>query len=329
MGENALLADQHAAGSAREPRGACDQTVHERAFDATGRRRTLDSAASLLVEREGADAWDDPVRPSQSFTRQVMAGPKCHEQKEACVDQIFEKIAAAAPPWLEYQVMCGREMLLSESYLAQPIGEVLRVEHNGEVRAEYNHPIITSPGRGRPRQVDYVLCGASAGELRAGLEVKWVDDSALSKQRIIDDILRLECLKHAPGHNQSAKRYFLVAGSKANLQANFLDLSSNSGSGEGRVPFLPNFLDATSSEWKKIDVQALPTFLQKYFRSFESSYRVQSPKVFRTRLLKDLESGGYRAMLWRVDSGRGQRYTFCATTHWSNVPVPETEADDE
>ena len=206
------------------------------------------------------------------------------------MDAIFEKVAAATPSWLDYQVMCGREMLLSESYLAQPIGEVLRVEHNGEVHAEYNHPIITSPSRGRPRQVDYVLCGANAGNLVAGLEVKWADDSALSKQRIIDDLLRLECLKHAPGHNQSANRYFLVAGAKANLKANFRDLSSNSGG--GRVPFLPNFLDATSSAWKTIDVQALPTFLQKYFKSFESSYRVQSPKVFRTRLLKALEPGG-------------------------------------
>lgn len=243
------------------------------------------------------------------------------------MDEIFEKVTAATAAWLDYQVICGRRMLLGESYLAQPIGEVLRVEHNGDVHAEFNHPIITSPSRGRPRQVDYVLRGPNAGTLVAGLEVKWADDTALSKQRIVDDLLRLECFKHSPAHNQSAHRYFLIAGSKSNIKANFLDLSSNGGG--GRTPFLTHFLDPTSTIWKSVDVQALPAFLRKYFKSFEATYRVQSPKGFRTRLVKDQESTDFRAMLWRVDSGQGQRATFSATALWEDISVPETEDENE
>lgn len=243
------------------------------------------------------------------------------------MDAIFEKVTAATAAWLDYQVICGRKMLLGESYLAQPIAEVLRVEHSGDVHAEFNHPIITSPGRGRRRQVDYVLCGLSAGNLVAGLEVKWADATALSKQRIVDDLLRLECLKHSPNHDQSADRFFLVAGSKANMKANFLELSSNSDG--GRTPFLPCFLDETSNAWKNVDVRALPAFLHKYFKSFEASYRVESPTGFRTRLVKNLESTDFRALLWRVDSGPGQRSTFSPTARWPNVAVPETEDDDE
>jgi len=242
------------------------------------------------------------------------------------MQRIFEKATDATTAWLDYQILCGRRMLLCESYLAQPIGEVLRVEHTGDVHAEFNHPIITSPSRGRPRQVDYVLCGANAGNLVAGLEVKWAADTALSKQRIVDDLLRLECLKHSATHNQSADRYFLVAGSLTNFQGSFLDLMSNSGG--GRSAFLPYFLD-TKPGWKAIDVQSLPTFLRKYFISFEASYRVESPKKLRTRLVKDQSSTGFRAMLWEVDSGSGQRTTFSATTLWSNEVVPEAESDDE
>lgn len=242
------------------------------------------------------------------------------------MDAIFEKVTAATAAWLDYQVICGRQMLLSESYLAQPIGEVLRVEHDGDVHAEFNHPIVTTPSRGRPRQVDYVLLGRNAGRLVAGLEAKWADDTALSKQRIVDDLLRLECLKDSPDYDQSAYRYFFVAGSQLNMAANFLNLSSNSGG--GRTPFLPFFLGRTPNVWLDVDVQNLPAFLRKHFKSFEQSYRVDSPTFFRTRLVKEVSSAGYQAMLWRVDSGRGQRTTFEARTVWADEDVPDTEVDD-
>ncbi len=243
------------------------------------------------------------------------------------LDTIFENVAAAIPSWLEYQVACGREMLLSEGYLAQPVGEVLRFEHPGTVKVEYNHPIITSPGRGRPRQVDYVLTGVQSDVLVAGLEVKWVDASIPSKQRIVDDLLRLECLKHAPGHPQSAGRYFLVAGSKSNINEKFLGLTSNGGG--SRVPFLPCFLDSSDPSWKNIGVQDLPSWLGKYFCSFEDSYGTEIPKVFRTRLVRAAHSDGFSAMLWRVDSGVGQRSTFRAKEYWPAVSVPLVEGDDE
>ena len=111
------------------------------------------------------------------------------------------------------------------------------------------------------------------------------------------------------------------------MKANFLDLSSHSGG--ARTPFLTNFLDAVATTWKTVDVKALPAFLSKCFKSFEASDRVQSPKNFRTRLVKDQESVDFRAMLRRVDSDQEQRSTFNATALWADVAVPETEDDNE
>jgi len=243
------------------------------------------------------------------------------------VEEVFQKLSEALPAWLSYQLMCGRKTLFSESYLAQPIGEVLRLEHNGDVHAEYDHPTIVSPGRGRPRQIDYVLLGEYKGYLSAGLEVKWVGNSPLSKQRLVDDLLRLECLRGGFRQSQSAHRYFLVAGGIAEMTTNFLDLTANSGG--GRAPFVPFFLDCDSLGWKEVEVMDLPKFLRKYVKSFEQSFRVDSPKSFRTRLVADKVVGGFRSMLWRVDSGGGQRTTFNARKQWSDEIVPDTEDEDE
>jgi hypothetical protein len=116
-------------------------------------------------------------------------------------------------------------------------------------------------------------------------------------------------------------------GSKANINEKFLGLTSNGGG--SRVPFLPCFLDSSDPSWKNIGVQDLPSWLGKYFCSFEDGYGTEIPKVFRTRLIRAAHSDGFSAMLWRVDSGVGQRSTFRAKDHWNAVSVPLVEGDDE
>jgi hypothetical protein len=239
------------------------------------------------------------------------------------IEEVFANLPKGIVPWLDYQATCGREMLLSESYLAQPIGELLRLNHGGDVKAEFNHPIITAPARGRRRQVDYALLGKTGKKLVAGLEVKWADDTALSKQRLVDDLLRLECLKASPTSRQSAARFFLVAGRTTHVKTNLVKLQSNVGG--RRAPFLPWFLDASTDKAITVDVTNAPEYIQKYFKSFEASYKVLSPTAFRTRRVADVTRGDFRAILWNVDSGAGQRSTFSATQRWPTISVPEVE----
>src|SRR5436853_344047 len=136
------------------------------------------------------------------------------------MDDLFKNLSWAVVYWLEYQQLCGHGSLFSESYLAQPIGEFLHLWHNGRALAEYNHPVIVRPGRGRRRQIDYVLLGRNTKEIVAALEVKWVGDAPLNKQRLIDDLLRLECIA-------SINRYFLVVGNSEHIQPNLVDLVCN------------------------------------------------------------------------------------------------------
>lgn len=243
------------------------------------------------------------------------------------MDDLFKGVARASVPWLEYQELSGRGMLLGESYLAQPIGEQLRLAHE-KVLAEFNHPIIVSPGRGRPRQVDYVVLGKINDDLVAGLEVKWVGETALPKQRLVDDLLRLECLRARPNSEQSAARYFMVAGRCEHIAANFFGLECNTQS-NGRAPFVPLLLADAANPEMQVDIKELPAFTHKYFKSFEQSYNVESPTRLRTRLMDDVVGPTFRALVWKVDSGVGQRATFKAVDLWSTEAVPPIESDDE
>jgi hypothetical protein len=170
------------------------------------------------------------------------------------------------------------------------------------------------------------LRGRNTDRLVAGLEVKWIGAAPISKQRLVDDLLRLECLKDSPSYRQSAHRFFLVAGSLRNMKSMFLGLQSNSGN--GRVVFLSHLLGTKTDGWHEINVRSVPPFLRKYFISYEQSYRVKVPSLFRTRLIRTVSSTGFQAMLWRVDSGAGRRGTFSATSRWRGESVPETEGDE-
>lgn len=126
-------------------------------------------------------------------------------------DSHMPELARAVVTWMDYQVICGREMLMSESYVAHPVGEYLRYHHNGEVLAEYEHPWIKSPGRGRPRQLDYVVLTKNKGKIDVVIEAKWIrNNGKLNPQAAIDDILRLEALRQGRG-------YFLVPGQETHF----------------------------------------------------------------------------------------------------------------
>jgi len=241
------------------------------------------------------------------------------------LEPLFLGVAKAVVPWLEYQDLSGRSTLLGESYLAQPIGEQLRLGH-ANVVAEYNHPVIVSAKRGRQRQVDYVLLGAVNNALIAGLEVKWVDAASLAKQRLVDDLLRLECLRASPTTVQSAARYFMVVGRRTHIDATFLGSACNTGGGI-RLPFVPALLATPTTPHHGLDIRQVPPHLRAYFKSFEQSYNVPVPTWLRTSLIAEAGTGEFRALMWKIDCGTGRRSTFSAVATWQSVQVPEVEDD--
>lgn len=104
-------------------------------------------------------------------------------------------VAQAVNRWLSYQVICGRSPLLSEAYLGHPVAEYFIHKHSGVFEAEVDHPAFANAPRGRPRQIDYVLRTRHSGAIDVAIECKWIAERPYDKQRILNDILRLECVR--------------------------------------------------------------------------------------------------------------------------------------
>lgn len=235
--------------------------------------------------------------------------------------ELAKQMAAAVQLWLDFQVLCGRSMLLSEAYLAQPIGEFLKNHHSGPIKTEFNHPNIKSPGRGRPRQIDYVLLSRDNEKLVCAIEAKWINSQQTSKQRLIDDIFRLECVRRDDG--QTMDRYFLVAGESEFVKKNFIDLQVNAGSGQSRVKFLESIL-TLDGDGKTIKVKDCHEVWRPYFKSFHKDYNVKSPISFRVSLVEDRVGEKVRVIIWRISSVP-KRNTFSPSELWKDVKVTSLE----
>lgn len=213
------------------------------------------------------------------------------------------RLADAIQSWLDFQILCDRDVLLSEAYLAQPLGEFLVSNHSGGIESEKNHPSVPNPGRGRPRQIDYVLTSKDKGDLVSALEAKWVpEDRQVSRQRILDDVMRLERLRNDSG--RSAYRYFLVAGRSKCFDDNFLDLKYN---GEnGRERFLNKVLPLEKGE-KHVRVDEAGEGLNRFYSSYTEKYssddiKVLPPKSYKSTLITDKTDEKSRMMIWRIKS---------------------------
>ena len=235
-------------------------------------------------------------------------------------------LSRAVRSWLAFQCYCGRGALLSEAYLTQPVGEFLNWSNSGDVRAEWNHPNIPHPERGRPRQIDYVVRTRDSGQLAGAIEVKWVSDQGgVDRQRIVDDLLRLECVRNEPG--PMVWRYFLLAGRDRDIVANFMQLQVNTGVGS-REEFHSYFLDtARSDSDKHVSVFDCPRHMRRFFKSFGDSYKVSLPRSYKTKCVASEEGDGFRVLAWRVSSSR-RRAVFSPIEEWPDETVPDVDDED-
>jgi hypothetical protein len=123
-----------------------------------------------------------------------------------------QDLAKAVVYWLEYERLCGREKLLSEASLKQPIGEFLLSTQDHQLEAETPYPDEMQPGRGRRRSADFCLKRMGGAQAWTDLlEAKWVNGKRDLAQEIFDDLLRLEIVRRP----EQFRRCFLLAGATA------------------------------------------------------------------------------------------------------------------
>lgn len=216
--------------------------------------------------------------------------------------------------WLCFQSLCGRRTLMSEHYLSQPIGEYLLHHHSGPLDSEVDHPNLNPAGRrGRPRQIDFCLFSRETNRLTAAFELKWVGDGAFDKQRVIDDLLRLEALRNV--ESQHVFRYFLVAGETNHFKNNFQKSKANLGAGGGRVDFFLEFLDFSTNNQKTIDVNSLSAPQLEACNEFSSYYQSQCPRRFITERVHATSMNGFTVYIWRIRSVKNR----------TTLPLPTTQ----
>jgi hypothetical protein len=226
-------------------------------------------------------------------------------------DKIYG-LGEALQHWLSFQILCGREALLSESYLNQPTGEyLLHAAGSSHLMTEYCQPILNKPGKkGGPRQIDFCLLSRDSQQLTTAIELKLIAKSTLYKQRIIDDLLRLESLlKENTG--QHIFRYLIVAGQPNDLKENLFESMMNSV--RGRTSFIQGILGTEQNELVKVRYDALAKEQRALFQNFEKKYEAPIPKSFATSLVYGNQNKDIGVYCWRILGSKNRRIVDRAT----------------
>lgn len=222
----------------------------------------------------------------------------------------ISNLATAIHRWLSYQCLCGREALLSEAYLGQPVAEFLMHHHGHGFEAEVDHPVLVRPGPGRPRQFDYALRNRLSEEIEVAIECKWIAGRPYDKQRILNDLLRLECVR-TPG--KPVRRYFVVAGLKDDFDRNFKSLKFS----DART-FTRSLLSFSISKWeRRIEPLDAHERIRELYKRFEDDFNAEVPRRFATRLLGYRTADGIAVAIWQVAHAKG-RLTFSPADLWAS-----------
>lgn len=248
------------------------------------------------------------------WTAKVHSTWECHMLN----DDTAKEMARAVVHWLDFQILCRRDMLLSESYLAQPIGEFLRSRHSGDVETEWNHPNLNNGTPGRPRQIDYAMFSRNKRRPVSVVEVKWADDGTPEKQRLLNDLLRLECVRNAA--RQGMSRYFALTGKTADVQ-NWLDAKVGAG---GAAPTFTSDVLPMATTKTLVPVEGAASHLQKFFKRFADEYGTTLPTSYKAWLIEDHAGSFTRTVVWKVESVRSRR-TFDPAVKWPHL-VPAAPA---
>jgi hypothetical protein len=121
--------------------------------------------------------------------------------------------------WLEFERLCGRAHLFSESALKQPIGQHLLASTEASVEPEYQYPDPNQPtGSGRRRAMDFgLLRRGGQRALQHVIESKFINSKREFKQEICDDLFRLAWFE-LPNQDEPCHRWLVIAGVWTNIE---------------------------------------------------------------------------------------------------------------
>lgn len=204
--------------------------------------------------------------------------------------------------WLEYELLCQRENLLSEASLKTPIAEFLNATQDHSLVTEQPYPSAMQPTRGRRRSIDFCLHRPSGNRAWTTiLECKWANGRRDLSQEIFDDLLRLESVRK-PDQTESFDRYFLIAGRREHLDATF-SVTANTEAGGPRIPLIASVLP-TNGE-KNVPVYNSPVGIIEYWKSAaESIDQKELPLTINIELsaVVSIADRPFGCWLWRVTS---------------------------
>lgn len=213
-------------------------------------------------------------------------------------------LGKAITHWLEFQILCKRDWLLSEKFIAQPIGEFIHSFHKDRMETEWDHPNFNNDKSGRPKQVDYTLFNRS-GQRKTIIEAKWIGSASQSYgQSVLNDMLRLECVKG------NISCYMLVAGRIENFDK-FQQLAIQpKQKGGKRVKFFESILSFEDEDEFTAQVETCVDELKKFYLSFAKDYNVELPRSFKTKKVfqNELQNDSkMRVFIWRVSRSQNHK----------------------
>lgn len=133
--------------------------------------------------------------------------------------------------------------------------------------------------------------------------MKWVAHTTLDKQRIIDDLLRLECLTAPKGRH--IYRYLIVAGRTEGLKGKLINASMNSN--KRRIGFIKGILGIEKGDAISVVYDCLEKEQRGLFDRFEENYGSSIPKQFSTVLIHSRESSDIGVYCWRILSSKNRQ----------------------
>ena len=121
-----------------------------------------------------------------------------------------QNLAEAVVHWTSYELLCDRQMLLSEAGLRLPIGQFLQGSQRHKVVPEQRHPGQTGKN---PKRFDYCLKRNTGDTIVHAIESKWIGKKArpVLVDEIFDDIYRLASLRW-PGQGEPCEKWLVLAG---------------------------------------------------------------------------------------------------------------------
>lgn len=213
-------------------------------------------------------------------------------------------LADAIAAWCDYQVHCGRDTLLSERYLAQPIAEYLGSRFSSRnIYAEWNMHDAQDEA-GRPRQLDFVVKQPDRARPSMAIETKWVNNlSTPQKKAVVNDIMRLWAypLLHQYPRNSQPQLLFILAGRKdAMKRARNAKIRIGNGA---QAPFLSAVLSNALLDPKEIMLNQLSDRLTSMYKAFEDRYCIELPQMYHANLLGRRSLKTVQVMIWAVSRG--------------------------